>query len=126
MRYLIYIAMLFGAMFINNASYAGPHGGFHGGGFHGGGFHGSPYPAPRNPGYVRPNNYGRQRPYWNNGRWMWPRWHRGGFTWSIQPPFYLYRFGSWGYYWYYCPAYDRFYPDTLTCPMWLLERATEY
>jgi hypothetical protein len=55
-------------------------------------------------------------PRFSAGRHLWPRYWRGGWRWTAHAPSYAYASGSYGYYWYYCPQLDAFYPDVAGCP----------
>lgn len=133
MKRIIWLSMFLAALFFSGVSdarpggghpggghYGGGHSGYHGGGFHGGnpGYHPAPAPAPRR---------WRANPRFYGGRYWYPRWWRGGFYWTAYPPFWVIYNGTYGYYWYYCPTYNRFYPETMTCPMpWQLVPADNY
>ena len=136
-----WVAVLFGALLL----FAGPAysrhgggghgggghgGGGHGGGFHGGGFHGGGYRGGSHVGggYRGYRGYG-MGPRWFGGRSWWPRWWRGGWLWSAYPPYYVSSpaYGTEGYFWYYCPESDAFYPDIPACPTgWQLAPADGY
>jgi hypothetical protein len=93
----------------------GGHGAYRGGGHGGGvyvGYHGG---APGHRAAVHHGGHG-PGPRFSGGRAWWPRYWRGAWVWTAYAPSYAYAAGSYGYFWYYCPQLDAFYPDLLSCP----------
>ena len=61
--------------------------------------------------------HGWHQGYWSGGRYVWPRWWHGSWTWANYAPSYVFApaYGNYGYYWYYCGSADAYYPDVNGC-----------